>query len=565
MIKLKIKGKIFSMTAFIITFLLISVFASMFYYINKLVNDNNNKLLDSNGKLMISLLDEKYSGEWRVEGDKLYKGKKLLNEDTEFVDLIKEKTSDEVTIFLNDTRISTTVEEQGKRAVGTKASSEVVQKVLKEGNIYKGQANVLNTLYEVKYAPIKDKNGQNIGMFFIGVDQNTIKKQVNSLMFTIAGITLIVGVLSFIIVVLITKSITNPLNKSVEHLGVISKGDLTVEVSDEVLKRHDEIGDLTRSVKVMQDSVRQMILNIKEVSENIEDSSEDLECSAEATASSSQNVSIAIQDVAKGAGNQSDNLLDITHILNQFGDKLEEMVQAITHTGSTFNEIDFMTSEGNNKMQKLIQSITQVGDSFKNFSDTITGFGENINQINEITAVINNIADQTNLLALNAAIEAASAGESGKGFAVVADEIRKLAEQSKISAGNINKLIDDISSNTGTIISNSDTMNTELNDQVEVINTTINFFKKITKAIEKIVPEIQSVNNLAVNINKEKDTILQKVEEISSVSEEVAASSEEIAASSEEMNASSEELTATVHSLNDMSKEMMNEVNKFKL
>ena len=62
---------------------------------------------------------------------------------------------------------------------------------------------------------------------------------------------------------------------------------------------------------------------------------------------------------------------------------------------------------------------------------------EKVSQINELTAVILDIASQTNLLALNASIEAARAGEAGKGFAVVASEISSLAENSRQTAGNI--------------------------------------------------------------------------------------------------------------------------------
>jgi methyl-accepting chemotaxis protein len=83
--------------------------------------------------MMMKTLEYQYDGDWNVTDGKLYKGKRLMNENYEFVDSIKQMTKNEATIFLNDTRVATTVVDKGNRAIGTKAAAEVVEQVIKKG------------------------------------------------------------------------------------------------------------------------------------------------------------------------------------------------------------------------------------------------------------------------------------------------------------------------------------------------------------------------------------------------------------------------------------------------
>ncbi|MDW8800895.1 methyl-accepting chemotaxis protein [Clostridium sp. A1-XYC3] len=563
--RLKIRGKLFLMITFVLAILSISILTVTFYQVNILTKNNLDKQLNSNSKLALTLMDKVNSGYWRIDGDKLYKGQYLVNDNHEFVDKIKEDTGDEITIFLNDTRISTTIINSGKRATGTKASAEVVDKVLNKGEEYVGTTNILNTPYEVKYVPIKDREGKNIGMFFLGVEKSKINEQVVKLMSMIGLITLTVVFFAFLFVVKVTKSITDPLHSAVSYFGIISKGDLSVEVSKEYVKRNDEIGDLSRAAQRMHQSFMQMIIDVKNLSENINNKSKDLNSISEEMSVISENVSKEISTVADFTEEQAEDLTSITTVLNRFGENLDEMVQAIKEIDVTAKDVNYMANKSNNKLETLIQSITEISGSFKEFSVKINILVKDIDKIDEITKVINDIADQTNLLALNAAIEAARAGEAGRGFAVVAQEIRNLADQSKISSEDINKLIDGISNETEKILYNTKGMSEELNNEILIIKENIDSFKTIIQAVDGITPRIEAVNMSALNISGEKNTILEKIETSSAISEETAASSREIAAASREMSSSSNEVADTAGELLDMTKDMMDKVNKFKM
>ncbi|MDF2523367.1 MAG: methyl-accepting chemotaxis sensory transducer with Cache sensor [Clostridiales bacterium] len=378
-------------------------------------------------------------------------------------------------------------------------------------------------------------------------------------------LSLVFVILGVLLIFVITSSITNSVIAMVKNISLMASGDLTKDVSDKFLKKKDEIGILATSISTMQNFIRDMLNNIKDSSANIDRQSESLSAIAQDMSSASDNVTSAIQDVAKGAGAQAEDLTKMIENLNHFANELDNIVHAINDIDNNANNISSMAVESNSNMQSLVKSSDLINKSFKDFILRISGFGENVKQINEIANFINGIADQTNLLALNAAIEAARAGESGRGFAVVADHIRKLAEQTKTSSVNINTIIKGVSAETNTMVKTTGVLDGELDNQVTVLNTTILSFEKIINAINIIAPEIEAVNASAFELDGEKNSIIEKIEGVASIAQQVSASAEEIAASSEEMNASMEEVASSAEILTSKTQEMKIQVERFKI
>ncbi|WP_411681269.1 methyl-accepting chemotaxis protein [Clostridium thailandense] len=436
-----------------------------------------------------------------------------------------------------------------------------IEKKMVAGETGIGQYIFNGTVKYVGYAPVKGTEWS----VAIVVIKGEVLSQLSSLKISSIVFSILFMLIGMVIIYIIANNISKGIKSTSKHLGLLAEGNLCEEVSPKYLQLRDEIGEMTNSMKVMQESLKGMINRIKENSLNVNEQSENLSSVAEEIASSSQNVTEAINEIAKGTSSQSEDIINVIDILNEFSNKLSGIISEIKIIDLNSREISLMAKDSSSEMGNLNQSVTKVSRSFKKFNNKIIDLGKDVKEINEITDIINSIAEQTNLLALNAAIEAARAGEAGKGFAVVADEIRKLAEQSQVSSEEISRLINEIANSTNVIVEDSVEMDNELINQVKIIDNSVASFKKIIEAVNEVIPKIETVKSSAENIEKDKETILSRVDGVSSVSLEVSASSEEISASSEEMSASTGEIATSSQTLSTMTKEMLEEVNKFKI
>ena len=220
---------------------------------------------------------------------------------------------------------------------------------------------------------------------------------------------------------------------------------------------------------------------------------------------------------------------------------------------------------GQKALERQSQKIKENNKYTSSVGESIQELAAMTDEIHNIVGVIDQIAGQTNLLSLNASIEAARAGEAGRGFAVVAEEIRKLAEQSSNSTKKIENIVNNINSKIEETVHN---MN-KVKESVQVMEMsaadTNDSFDKIFSSITELAQIVRDVNDAFEEINNKTQEVADQATNISAVVEEAAASMEEISASSEEQLASMETIAQSSGQLENMAKELLDYVKKFKL
>lgn len=438
---------------------------------------------------------------------------------------------------------------------------------------------VQTVISQFKADPTKEIDRKPVKESFVEVNNNfeTLKnymqqhidkeKDINGIRFSrFKNLSIILILLIVVIDLVMVLSLMRVIKTSVKNVTVtlkeISKGNLNVKLETD---SKTEFALIKSELKQTVDNFAGMLSNVTKLSDDVNTKSEELGSISNALIENTKSISLSVDGVTKGATEQDEDLVRINHTLDGFSLILERFMENVDHINMTSNNISENANESNEKMDNLVKTVKRTEEIFETLVKKINALGLNITKINEITTLIDDIAEQTNLLALNAAIEAARAGEGGRGFAVVAEEVRKLAEQSRMSARDITKVVEEISLDTDGIVSSSEEVSKNIKNSVDVIEDSIDSFESIVKSIESVVPKISELVDVSVDIKREKNNIVDMLENASSIAEEVCASSEEIGASIKEVNSMSQNVGDLAENLKGRTKELQESMKKFNI
>lgn len=394
------------------------------------------------------------------------------------------------------------------------------------------------------------------------VESSEISKAASPIFRNTIIVIMIAMIIGIIIISIMIKSITKPINELKEKAHTFSKGDLTEDIH---INSKDEIGDLAYSFNNMAQSLRKIIQQINTSSEHVAASSQELQATSEQATMSTEQIAFAIQEVASGSETQVASSRESAAAMDEVAAGIQRIAEFSATVGVSAQEATTLSEQGNQSLQEAIRQMESIENGTQNTTTAIKKLNEQSHEIGKIVSVITDIANQTNLLALNAAIEAARAGEHGKGFAVVADEVRKLAEESKTSADQIIALIQEIQKDTESVNHEINGNINEVNTGKEIILKTSEAFQQALKAVENVNVQIQEISATSEQISANTEEVAATVEQLAQIAKAASGESQNIASSSEEQLASMEEIHASSEALSKLAQELQEIVATFKV
>lgn len=458
-----------------------------------------------------------------TNGD-IWKGSYNISKSESLVDKIKSNSGMDVTFFYGDERIMTSAKDaNGDRVLGSRAGDKIVEKVLKGGEEYFSSAvSIEGELNYGYFMPVHQNNSDNqiIGMIFVGTNLKEKEAVVKLILGSISSSVIVVMLICIAVGIKLAGSMSRNIKKSIQMVGRLAEGNLDVWVDDKLLKKKDEIGELSRVTITLRDTMRSTIKEITDNAKALLEASQLLGTAADNTNGTMKDVRTAVSQVVDNSQLQAENSQSTSEQMKIMGDNITE----------TSNEAELLSGNAasmqlsSEKASKTLLSLRQINEDVKKIigevQEQTNRTNESVKKIQAATTFINSIAEDTGLLSLNASIEAARAGDSGRGFAVVAEQIKNLSEQSNESSKEIEATAEVLRADSEKAVQAMQQMQEIIASQSESMQETQQVVAEVIEEIASSMKSIAQIKESSGRLEGARNEVLQAVEHLSEISAE---------------------------------------------
>lgn len=480
-----------------------------------------------------------------------------------------DSTDIDMNFYFGDTMIGTTMDERhASAAIGQPVPAHIANTVLGEGKTtYYKDYNIGGEMFYSYFIPVYNDDSETpVGMLSTSEPESKVDDDIANIVRTVvilaAGFAVLILIIASIIV---QRIVISPLRRSVDGLGQLAEGKLTVLFSQKDLKDKSMVGDIARSVKHLREQLKVTIQEITDSCQEMHENADALREQAHLSASHIKQISHAVDEISQGATSQADETQSTS-------DSIVAMGEMITKNNE---EIDSLNVNSQNMMvagDKAIEILEELKEINRHTEEVVTVIRDQTNTTNEsatkIREAINfiaDIADETNLLSLNASIEAARAGEQGKGFAVVASEISKLADESNEATKRIDDVVTSLINDSNQAVATMTEVQEIMEQQNDKLEETSNMFLELKEGIDVSVEAVGIIADSTRTMDETRSSVEESASSLTEIAQGNAASTQETSASVSELRELVNSMAADSGVLNDIANKLHEQVLFFQL
>lgn len=389
-----------------------------------------------------------------------------------------------------------------------------------------------------------------------GTSKLAVGLVVLSIVFLIAG---------SLAIYVIGSRICNPIVRLTKNTGLLAEGNLNLEFDAGSLKNKNEIGDMARGLREVQENLRQIVTELQRSISSIKGNSADFSNAFDTMTGNVADVNNLVQEIASSSNSQANETNIAEQKVNHIEAGIEENANSANTLEKSIVNMNQYAEQALGALENLVNICDKTAAEVEDLVVQTKLTNDSAMKIQNAVDVITEIAGRTNLLSLNASIEAARAGEAGRGFAVVAEEIRNLSEGSNDAANQISAVINELINNSNANVEKMEVVEGQVETQQKQLKDTQEYFAGLRTEVKVVSDISDDIHRQTSRLDGLKTEVGSTIVKLAGDAERNVSSTNEASENMNHLLQMVEECTGKTRELIDMSDSLEAQAAKFKL
>ncbi|MFC6952497.1 methyl-accepting chemotaxis protein [Halorubellus litoreus] len=349
-----------------------------------------------------------------------------------------------------------------------------------------------------------------------------------------------------------------------EVMQATSDGDLTRRMDPE--SENEAMSTIAEEFNDMMTDFERAVVELQSFASDVAAASDRVNENVDEVDTASRRVTEAIQKISDGAEEQNARFQDVSAEVDELSSTTEEIASTSSEVADLAERTAETGREGREAAEAAIESVEEIEQGASNAVAEIERLDDEMEKVDELVAVISDLAHQTNMLALNANIEASRGGggdEGGEGFSVVAGQIKEFAAESKEAAADIEASLEQIREQADAAVDEVKGASARIAENEQSVRDAAAALEDVADYAEQTNDGVQEITESTQYQARSTEEIVPMVDDAARISERTSEESETAAAAAEEQTAALTEVSESMSSLAATAEELDQELGRF--